>query len=179
MNMKMIVDSLRKEMNNPASNAVLTVFATRQRARGNINLNSLYHRMVREGFKYQAMDYVPVIRLLAALGFGDLDVDYKGKIRGIKNIKVRLQSIGKAAHGETDTVEGLRFRRRFRDLPAVSGKVEVTPPAAVAQTPTSLPTPSTTLSLELSVNGKVVHMSLPKDLTSSELANLIQRLQSA
>jgi hypothetical protein len=120
--------------------------------------------MKKEGFNYYRSEYLPVIKLLADLGFGTLDVDSKGKIRGVKNIKVTLQSIGAAACKQNTFIKGFSPRNKFTTVSPIRNE-----PQAVKAMPTAV-------SLEFNINGKILHIPVPKDLTGEEIAQIVKKL---
>lgn len=114
---------------NEAFRAVCTVFAVRARARQKVTLTSLSRVMHREGFQFSADDYKAVLARFADLGIGKLDRDPKNRLRALKDISIRLQSIGKAAVDGNVALTPFKPAVRFKDLPAM---VE-TPPKPVVK----------------------------------------------
>jgi len=94
-----IVEALRAECaRNPILSAVCHVFAIRERARQQVTIGSLVLRMAQEGYKYTKGDYQNVLRFFANLGIGTLEFNPNNKeVRALKNIRLTLQSIGRAA----------------------------------------------------------------------------------
>lgn len=168
-----VVQMLVKEAEaNPASSAVFHVFALRKRARNSINLLSLTNKMKKEGFtNYDKTDYVSVIRLLATLGLGELDTDAKGRVRGIKKIRVTLQSIGAAACKQSAAMEGFSVRNKFYKIPS---KVEEPKPVEMKEKPSKIG-----LNLEFNVNGRILRIPVPKDIIGQDLAELVNKLHTA
>lgn len=156
---------------NPASNAVFHVFGLRQRTRPSVSLVSLYHKMRKEGFSYTKEEYLPVLRLLATSGFGDLDVTSHGRVKGLKNIKTTLQSIGQMACGQKVTAEKFKPRRKFVNI--------MQKPAALKHFEVKNNPSYFDINLEVNLNGKVLHIPVPKELDANDLQSLLSRLRSA
>lgn len=162
-----MIEQLKQEAKaNKVSNAVFHVLAMRRRARHNITLNGLQQRMKAEGFDYKPADYIPAIRLLAKLGFGQLDVDSLGKIRGLKDIKTTLQSIGVAAVGNAADLANYRRRLKFQPLTQEQAKVVAdysVVPAAVG--------------IKVEVNGKSLDITIPGNFSSKEIVGLLDKIR--
>lgn len=95
---KEVVTRLRqKASEDPIFKSVAQGFAIRERSRNQVTIASLTQKMNKEGFNYTRQDYVDVLKFLANLGFGRLDLSPKGKVRALKDIPMTLQSIGMAA----------------------------------------------------------------------------------
>lgn len=121
-----IVNRLRKEVeSNPVFNAVMHKFALRERARAQVTLHSLTQTMTNEGYKYKREEYVGVLKTLGALGVGRLEFDSKNRLVALKDIKITLQSIGKAAIGGGEQLNNTKFQRRFKNLPQTSAVLPV------------------------------------------------------
>lgn len=165
--MNNVVESLVKEASsNPVSNAMFHVFALRKRARNRVNLNSLYLRMTKEGFTYSRSEYIPGLKLLVSLGLCDQDVNHRGRFIGIKNIKVTLQSIGAAACNKNTDIANFKQRNKFQTM--------MPKPEILKQ---SIKQNSLELSLDLTIDNNVIHLPLPKSLTSEQISLLINKLK--
>lgn len=161
-----IVETLKKEANNnPVVNAVFHVFALRKRARSTVNVTSLYYAMKKEGFNYEPKEYIPVLNLLANLGFGQIELDRKGKVKGLKNVKATLQSIGQAACGSASKLEITKQRAKFVKLPPAIEVIKENK--------------KTELNLQLNINGKPIHISVPNNFTKDEIVLLLDKLHIA
>jgi hypothetical protein len=154
---------------NPASNAVLHAFAVRKRTRATIMLASLYNAMKKEGFNYPRSEYIPVIKSLAKAGVGSLILDKKGKVRGLKDIKVTLQSLG-AAVANTPGVELRPFKERNRFL-------KIAPKPEVLKNIQENKKAELNLELILS-NHKAIKIPIPSDLEPKELVDFITKLKN-
>lgn len=167
VNAELLSVLVKEAESNPASNAVFHVFALRKRARNSVTLTSLFNKMKKEGFDYAKSDYTPVLKLLASIGLGELDVGPKGNVRGLKNIKVTLQSIGNAACKQNKLMYNFRPRKKF-------AVIEV--PAPVE---TITPRVNNNVNIELCLNGKMIHIPVPREFTVQDIAKLVEMLKSA
>lgn len=114
MNETQMIATLRTEAEkNPVVNDTLHAFALRERARHIVTLTGLANRMRKEGFTHMKEEYSTVLRLLAKLGVGKLDLDAKGRVRSLKDVRTTLQSIGLAATGGADALKANKQRNRF------------------------------------------------------------------
>lgn len=164
MTNKEMIDVLKIEADkNPATKAALQIFCLRKRPRSTLTLAGLEHKMKKAGYMYSKRDYEPLLRILEFVGVGTLDL-YNGRIKGLKNIKVTFQSIGKSVFGDQINVESRKQRNKFTDLK--SGRT-VPKPSSLA------------LNLDLIVNGKHVIIPLPQDLNNQELIDLIGWIKRA
>ncbi len=190
---------------NPASSAAFLILASRQRDRSTLTLSSLYNTMRREGFKYSRDQYVDMLKLLNKLEFGKLDLNRRGRIVGLKEISVRLTSIGKIACKEIGQVllekPLARHSRRLRPRPSVLKGVgpETVKKVveAIVERPTQRPIVNTTpvddnstpvddLSVDdyeeedtkiiLYIRGKPMTLILPKDFSGEDIAFVVSRL---
>src|ERR1700722_8921493 len=97
----MIPERLQAEaQKNECFAAICTVFALRERTRSQVTVQSLMATMEKEGFKFSREQYEKCLVFLATLHIGKLDHDMKGRVRGLKNINITLQSIGLASVGK-------------------------------------------------------------------------------
>lgn len=122
------ISALRTEAaRNPVAKDVFVMFASRARTRQTVNLVALERRMEAEGFKHTRAEYQAVLKFLANLGFGKLDLGSRGRIKGLKEVKVTVQSIGAIACGQGIEIKHLSPRVRFGRLSDV--EVIKAPPA--------------------------------------------------
>ncbi len=176
MQQDQVINSLRHEaQRNPVVADVFHVFATRQRARHQVTVRALSMRMEKEGFKYKNNDYVGVLKLLSDTGFGVLRRDVKGQVTALTNIKVTLQSLGRAVIGKDKELKALTFRNKFSSLS----------PMAKIITNEAKPKPAvypyravSSVSITLTINKKPVIIPLPNTLTPEEIAALIKHFQN-
>lgn len=161
-----VVETLKKEIDsNPVVSDVLHVFAMRKRTRAVVTLHSLVQRMKNAGFNHERSEYITVLKVLANIGLGKLDVDSRGKVRALKDIKTTLQSIGQAAIQQADNLVNFHQRNKFHKInPEVIGLRRVAPTG-------------TDVSLKVLINGKEVSVSLSKELTPEEIGTLVSKFQ--
>lgn len=160
---------------------VFHVMSIRERARNVITLGGLQQRMKKEGYNYEMGDYAGVLKVLADLDFGSLMTDSRGKIVGLKDIKITLQSIGRAALGESDDLVGWKPRNKYVPL------ADAIPPESVIESPRRIKTKETipteenldshTMVLRVLINGRPVNIPIPKEMPEKEVANLIVTLR--
>lgn len=166
-----IVEVIRKEAKeNKVADAVFHMWATRDRARGTVTVGGLEQRMKAEGFHFDKADYAKFLRFLSALNFGKLD-ESSGKVRGLKDVKIKLQSIGQAAIGTKQTLDGWRARNRYKHL------VPETKVATATATPTAKPAKAAPVFLAVQLKDKLVSIPIPGDLEDAEVAALVHRLR--
>jgi hypothetical protein len=168
MDTKQAYEILKKEQNsNSVSDAVFTMFTERKRPRQTLTLLGIEHRMkLEKGVNFPKEDYIPAIKALAEAGFGELDKDPKGQIVGLKNIKTKLKSIGMVLAGQSKEFETFKARPKFVEFKV---KGVVPKPKAIAK--------PFNLSIQVSVNGKIVHIPVPKELSTQDVAELISRFK--
>lgn len=163
------IELLRKEASaNKASNDVLCVLASRERARSNLNLTSLYNRMKKENFNHQRDAYIPILKLLSDLGFGELDVTRTGRVKGLKNIQVNLISIGRAAQNGQNILKTYRKRNKFANFIVDKPKVIEKAPVKAQE-----------IKLPININGRIVYVHIPADLPREDIADIIEKLSLA
>lgn len=151
MNQMQVIETLKRETpNNKTLSDTMLSFASRDRARHAVTLTGLMNRMKNEGFEHARDEYARVLQLLAHLGIGKLDVDPKGQIRALKDVRTTLQSIGEAALNEDGKLELAKRRNRFGridvtqiPMPAAPMPVLIVTPKPVAQAPAPRPIEAT------------------------------------
>lgn len=164
MTAKDIIETLKqKASQNQATNDVLHAWAARERARQSVTVEALTHRMKREGFKHTREDYAEVLKTMADLGIGQLVKDSKGRISALKDVKTTLQSLGSAVVGTAANLKSFRARNRYRKMPH-----------------NQAPAPAASKSVVITVylGQKALPIPVPKDLTSEEIADLVEALQA-
>ena len=177
-NPKAVVDRLREEaQQNPVFNAVATWLATRDRTRQQITMSHLRITMQREGFNFKREQYEDVLKFLATLGIGRIELD-RGQISALKDIRVTLQSVGTAALGTESKLDKFAPAINFQSLPVKPAppKPQAKPPTLAA--PLKPEPPSYATSLVVQIDGNTVTFPLPKGLTTSELGYLLNQLYS-
>jgi hypothetical protein len=153
---------------DPALDALLHSFAARERSRSYLNLPILAKRMKTEGFNYSSEEYAKSLKTLADLGFGVLDIARGGKIRGLKEIKVTLQSLGQSAlSGQVLPLTSPKRRNRFLKLvhkPEAPRKEEM---------------PKTGMSLTFVIGKNPVDVHIPRDLPEADFENIVKAFADA
>lgn len=176
-----VVEKLMNEAKtNPASSAVFHAFGLRHRTRNEVALSALYHKMRKEGFNFTKDEYLPVIKLLGNLGIGELDVSARGRIKGVKNLKSTLQSIGQIACGQRIMPQPFKSRRTMMTGTRRATRIVRKPKILSSQIKTSQTLESQMgLTLEVNLNGRLLHLPLPKNLNVQDLQVLIDRFRVA
>ncbi len=165
---------------NPAVDAVLHVFATRQRARGRLSAVALRRTMTKEGFDFKPGQLAGVLALLADVGFGTLERSARGRVKGIKDVKVTFKSIGMLAGG-AKAVQPFQPRRRFVDLAKLDKRiVETAKDLPMVEDPIKAPVVpgGLTVTISMVVGGKEISIPVPSDLTTRELSELVSKLKA-
>lgn len=170
MDQKELVGKLKEIAKDPVANAVLHVLALRQRTRKEITVSGLSLRMGRENYKYTRAQLAQVLKSLASLGLGVLHTDAKGRPKALKDIKISLQSVGRAALNDMDAVDmkSARFRNRYGKL------IDLGPPKVEA--PKFVGLTVSNVSLRTQVNGKRVIVEFEDEMSGQEIAEMINRL---
>lgn len=174
MNVEQVVESLKDEANkNPVAKDVFYVLATRKRARQQLTVTSLANRMKAEGFRHQRYEYAKVFEFLADLDLGKLIRNQRGRVSGLSNITVKLQSIGLAGYQENREIEEFVPRKIFKRFPEVKAK-KITPTEFKQRREEDI----NRLSLEVTINGKKLNITIPDTFTADDLADFIRRLKT-
>jgi hypothetical protein len=153
---------------NGVFEAVLRMFAKRQRARADVTIGALAQRMKKEGHNFEPKDYEPVLKCLADLGFGRLECDKNGRIKALREVKTSLQSIGLVATSNATKLEHFNQRNKFESLVAKEETIN--------RIWDSAPSVGARLNIAFSINDKVVNMEVPRSLTLDEVNALITKL---
>ncbi len=182
MNQTQVIETLKTEAKkNPAVDAVLHMFALRQRARHTVTLDGLEQRMKLNGFSYESTQYADVLKLLADLGIGKVEKDAKGRVKALKDVGVTLQSIGKAAVDDKGELDKFKKRNRFSALEAREAqkafKAAFPAPEPTRILEVSAAQAETPLELTVSVKGHPVTLKVAHDFTAQDLIDLINRLK--
>lgn len=182
-----IIEKLRMEAaQNPAFNAIAHIFALRERTRAQVTIKTLANTMLKEGFSFSMEDYENILKFLHALGLGTIDVNHKGRVRGLKNIKVTLQSIGLATVARK---EALELKTAFIKLPVLHTPIPVLAPPKVTTSVKSPASPTSIknstsfnktsvkyqASLKVNFDGEDVMFDLPDGIGAKELGVFLSR----
>lgn len=82
---------------NKAFNAIAHIWSLRERARSQVTVHTLMTTLKIEGFDYQKSEVVEVLKTLANMKIGRLELNSKGETIALKDVKYTLQSIGLAS----------------------------------------------------------------------------------
>lgn len=102
MSQSELILSLQNEAKiNPAVQAIFLMLSSRKRHRSILNLVPLDRQMKKEGFKYSKADYSNVLLWLEKMNIGRIIRTKRGKVKGLVDIKYKLDSIGSSGLGGT------------------------------------------------------------------------------
>ncbi len=180
MNHKSMIEKLKSEAsNNSVLNSVLHMFAFRKRARRDLTVVGLRHRMLSEGFLYSDEQYESVIRSLADAGVGTLNTSGRGDVLGLKGITVTLQSLGKATcspSGKLGALDRIKTKNRFQEVPnpPVSPITQKSPTVRPLKAIKEAKAP---LVLTVLINDKPLNIKVPSDFEGQDFQTLLERLQ--
>lgn len=172
-----LIAQLRELAAKDEYKAVFKAFAARERTRQQVTLDSLFITMMREGSAYARDQYAEVLKTLAHLGVGTLELDSKKRVVALKNIKITLQSIGMAALGTRSKLDKFIPDPAFIKLPVIDQKEEVKmeqqqqkiqPPKEVKK--------AFAAALTVNFDGGPVTFPLPRQLTAEEISELLAKL---
>lgn len=179
MKLETIVPVLRTEAaSNPVMNDVMSLFASRQRARQEVTLRALYYKMYKEGFSHRREAYAQVLQRLAELGVGEIQKNYRGRIVALKNVRITLQSLGKAVLQGGMVLRTMRRRNRYQSLPTTANANPTAPVIPITRAPKPKATEIAMGATKLTVLycGKNVGIDLPTGLTAKQLVGLMSAL---
>lgn len=163
MTKEQMVEALRnKAKEDKVANAIFHMFALRDRSRSDVTIVGLSQAMKHEGFNFKRDEYQKFLRFLSSIGIGQLMQDSKNKVKGIKDIHLTLESIGRAAIGkEIANLDAFVPRKKFNELIIIpkENKTEVK------------------VGVSMSVNGRSYNIDLPEDLTNTEIASVLETIR--
>lgn len=174
MDTKKMIETLRNDAaKDKVLDEVLHVFATRERTRFILTVHGLMQRMKREGFEHGYEEYAKILKHLGALGLGQVIHDSKGRVIALKEIKITLQSLGKAVYAKGESnLESYRKRNKFQKVTFRSPRASTdAPPAAKPQ---AMPA---SVALTFVINGKPVTFSVPNNLDANDIGILVSKFQ--
>lgn len=176
MNRDQIIQALKNEAKtNPVAASVFTVWGSRHRARNQVTIQALSYRMKDSGFQYEASDYVKVLKVLITLGLGT-PMTVGGRLVGIRDVKMTLQSIGKAAMQGGESLEMFKRRNRYSKLIVAKPLVGASIPAA-ARVGGKVAKAFQNLHIAVSVGSKMLRIDIPEDFTGEEISTLVSQLR--
>ena len=153
--------------------AMANVFASRERTRNQITIQSLQVTMQKEGYDYTRMDYIKELDFLSTLEIGTLTKSKSGVLKALTNINVTLQSVGAAALGKKvflDKARAVQHHKRTALPPPPP------PPLAMPMTMPSLKKELDRATLIVTLDGRRMKLDLSPKITTNELLNLIFNL---
>lgn len=158
---------LQKEFKeNAAAHAVFESWANRERARDQVTVHSLAQKMRKEGHHFSSVEYSDLLRKLSKAGVGRLETSRTGRVKALKDIKLTLQSLGRAAVGMSSRLDRFTKQRQYSELVAAAKEIKEH----------SIEFP---VSLTVVINGKPVNFRVPSNLSPDEIATLVKRFQGA
>lgn len=173
MEKKQVVESLKQMATKKVANDVFHAWALRDRTRQVVTVEALAQRMKKEGYDYPQHEYAAILRQLSNMGLGRLETGAGGKVRALKDVRLTLQSIGRAAVGDAP-LKGWHARNRFGHLvTSTDSAPEIVQEKAVE--------PSSTINvgvtLMVTINDKSVGIQIPDNLTVAEVSALVAKLK--
>ncbi len=178
MDTKLLNEMLVAECeSNPASHAVCSLFAIRERARGTVNLISLHNAMKAEGYKYEKKEYVAILALLVKAGAGVGVYNKRNELTGVKNITIKLQSIGAMAIKASSSIAHFRRRPVYRNLPPTLKEVKV-PKNGDKVESNVIKNDNIVLELNIPESSVPVRLTLGRGIAAKDLTHLIEKLIS-
>lgn len=166
---KEVIEALKKEAEtNRVAKEVFVVFAMRDRARSILTVNGLEQRMKANGFLNNTKeDYAKVLQFLDKLGLGKIMMKANGKTIGLKDIRIKLQSIGEVACNKIAKLEGFHSRNTFQklELPKQAFKPRIITEGK----------PEVTIKVELGT-GIRYEIPIPNGATIDQITSLLKRL---
>lgn len=147
---KTIIDALKaKAKEDPAYHAVFLKFAVRKRSRNQVTVRNLTLSMQKDSFNFPTTKYQEVLKFLAGMGFGKVVEDRKGNLKGLYDISITLQSIGKAALEQNSPLKQFKRPNRYSKMVTdVSPEVEKETPAE--------PLKGGKVELKITIDGRVL-----------------------
>lgn len=172
-NTQHIVEQLIKEArNNNVFHSICTLFAMRERTRRQVTLSALKLTMLQEGFNYPVAELEHVLKFLASLGIGVLNYDVSGKLRGLKDIKFTLQSIGMAAVSKVNKLDKVIMVNKYTSIvPEIVVKPEI------KQQVTTKKQEFYKAYLTVFIEGSPVKINLPGGISVKEIAVLLADME--
>lgn len=183
-----VLESLKKQAKqDPALDATLTMFGSRDRARHQVTVRALKQRMNAEGWtQFDESDYQRVLKALANHGVGKLETTNNGKkVVALREISITLQSLGQAVvDGLRGGLEKFRPRNKYEKLKApVAPAKAPTTPAPAAPTPPPMRRASDRIvaiadTITVQYKGKPVVVNVPEDFSAQEIADFLVSMRS-
>lgn len=145
-----IIEALKaKAKEDPAYHAVFLKFAMRERSRNQVTIRNLTLSMQKESYNFPTTKYQEVLKFLASMGFGRVVEDRKGNLKGLYDISITLQSIGKAALEQNSSLKQFKRPNRYSKI------VTETSPKVEKETPVE-PLKGGKVELKITIDGKTL-----------------------
>lgn len=181
-----LISKLRDQAKkDQAFSAVCAVFALRERTRQQVTMHTLKDTMQKKGFNFSDEQLSTVLSFLAANGIGKIDSSPKGKVKALKDIKITLQSIGKAALNGDNKISPFKVATRYDALntapPAQQPASVVKAPLKAPQSTPTVKTGPRTFKIAVTIDmlGTQVTLPIPTALAPDELSSLLTKLLGA
>lgn len=159
---------LRQEaQGNPAFKTICQVFTQRQRTRNQVMMGTLQATLEKQGFTHPKEKLSSALAFLANLGFGRLERNSKGNVTGLKDIRITLQSIGRAALSESNDLEVAIPKQLYK--PLVNDGTGPKKNKIIIREPERFSIALTAVNKD----GKTISFPLPMKLTAKELGTLV------
>lgn len=176
-NNNVIAKLQERAANSKVFAAMANVFATRERTRNQITIQSLQVTMKKEGHEFTRADYVKELDFLSTLGIGQMAKSKSGVLRALLQINVTLQSVGAAALGKKVFLDKARAVQHHK-------RTALPPPPPVQPTQQVQPTLETTFfkkeidraTLIVTINDRRMKLDLSPKINANELLTLIFNL---
>lgn len=170
--MKLNVTKLREEVKtNPTLNALIHMFALRERTKVRVTISNLRVRMAREGFSFAQKDYEAALKFLNELGIGRLMTNKSGRVLGLDGIDIKLQSLGKVALGQGTRLRTHKSRVALK--PNVKLVSTDSPPKPKVRNPDPYP-----VYLTIIVEGRPMIVRGPDSVEPNNLGDFLTRFKS-
>lgn len=129
---KDVVERLKEQAEvSPVFKAMAVVFASRERTRQQVSIQSLEVKMNAAGYNFSKEEYERELEFLGGLSLGSVKKNAKGHVVCLKGISITLQSIGAAALGKKTVLNRYTQRTPYTKLPATGVRLDLpilTPP---------------------------------------------------
>lgn len=120
-----ITELTMRAASDPVFRAVCQWFASRQRTRFEISARHLKARLEGENVANPRKTAESILRFLADLGLGTLELYPNGRLKGLGNIEYRLQSIGTVALRQSTELTAQVQKQKYQDINVVSAQESV------------------------------------------------------
>lgn len=144
---------------NPLVGLVMRKFAERIRNRNTVTPGALKLAMSKDDHNRPRVQYAEILRLLASVGLGKLELGPKGQIRALMRIPLDLKVIGEMYH---------------REVPLTALENEISPLPVIPNAPTETKVEANTINIIVKVGGQQVPIAGANNLNNEELGAFLQ-----